>query len=349
VEKQGSRFVDYGFFAFLLLAGYLFYQTLERVLVPLVLGAFAAVLSRPTHASLAQRFPRHPRVAGALTTGLVVLLVLLPAVFLIVVLLQELVHVVERGAAVVDTHGLEGLLAKAHVPRRIRSHIAPEQLNQLAAAATTKVGTLMTHAVTAALELFVGLFLCVIALYYFLIDGPRWLDELARIMPMRARYVRAFAREFNAVSHALFYGSMVTALVQGAVASIGYVVFGVPQPLLWGAATALLSVTPIVGTTIVWGPIGAVLIASDHVTSGVGVLVWNALITGTVDNFLRPLLMRGHMGLHPLMVFLSLIGGVAAFGMVGLLFGPLAAAIFLVAVRIYDRDYRQRLDPDPSG
>jgi predicted PurR-regulated permease PerM len=82
------------------------------------------------------------------------------------------------------------------------------------------------------------------------------------------------------------------------------------------------------------------------VGAGVGVMVWNMVLTGSVDNLVRPLFMRGRMRLHPLVVFLALIGGVTAFGVVGLLIGPLAAALFLAGVRIYDRDYRARLDPE---
>jgi predicted PurR-regulated permease PerM len=345
-SSPNGRFVDYGFFAALVLAGYLFFRTVESVLVPVVLGAFAAVLARSTADSVARRLRGHQRIAAGVTTTLVVILVLIPAVFLGIVLVQEVVHVAEKLAMLLDKDGLQGLMSELRVPRRIRVHIQAEQLRALANTMAARVGSFATHLVGLAASLFVGMFLFVVSLYYFLVDGKRWLSDVARLMPMRSRYVRAFAREFDSVSHALFYGSLLTALVQGAIAAVGYLIFGVDQPVLWGAATAILSLTPIVGTTIVWLPIGIYLLSTGATGAGIGIIAWNAVITGTIDNVVRPLFMRGRMRLHPLIVFLSLIGGVAAFGMVGLLFGPLAAALFLAGIRIYEHDFRARLDPE---
>lgn len=343
--KPRSKLVDYGFFAALAIAGFLFYRTVRAVLIPVLLGAFLATLARPWHDTLCRKFRGHRRIAATATTIAVLLLVIVPIALVTWAVVHELASVASTVASKLADEGIAGALDEIPIVRKLRQafRMTPSDMKQLADTVMAWSAETLKTLLSMASGIIAGAFLLVISLYYFLLDGNRWKKEAERLAPIEPRYVRAFLREFHNVAHALFYGSLVTAAIQGFVSWIGYMIFGVPSPILWGAVTAVMSLTPIIGTAIVWLPLAAILFATGHPVSGIGVAVWGMMVTGSVDNVLRPLLMKGKMRLHPLLVFLSIVGGIAAFGMFGLFAGPLAATLFLTAIRIYDRDYRERL------
>jgi len=158
-------------------------------------------------------------------------------------------------------------------------------------------------------------------------------------VPLDKRYIQAFAQEFTDVAHAIVYGNTITAFVQGAMGMVGLMLAKVPHAGVWGAAMVLVSLVPVGGTALVWGPIGAVLVMTGKVNEGVFLLAWGAFVVGSIDNVIRPKLCGSRMALHPLLVFLSMFGGLAVFGMMGLLVGPLIASLFMAMVRIYRRDF----------
>lgn len=118
-----------------------------------------------------------------------------------------------------------------------------------------------------------------------------------------------------------------TQLVQGAIAGIGYAVVGVDAPVLLGALTALASVVPVVGTFLVWGVVAAALMLTGHAWPGVALLVWGTVLVNPADNLLRPLLISNATQMPFLLVMFGVIGGLAAFGLVGLFVGPVALAV----------------------
>jgi predicted PurR-regulated permease PerM len=120
---------------------------------------------------------------------------------------------------------------------------------------------------------------------------------------------------------------------------VGLMLAKVPHAGVWGAAMVLVALVPVGGTALVWGPIGVVLLMAGKVNEGVFLLAWGAFVVGSIDNVIRPRLCGSRMALHPLLVFLSMFGGLAVFGMMGLLVGPLIASIFMAMVRIYRRDF----------
>jgi predicted PurR-regulated permease PerM len=114
---------------------------------------------------------------------------------------------------------------------------------------------------------------------------------------------------------------------------------GVPHAVVWGAAMVIAALVPVVGTGLVWVPISLLLMLSGKVGAGLFLAAWGSLVVGMIDNFIRPRLCGSRMALHPLIVFLSMFGGVAVFGVIGMLVGPLIASFFMAMVRIYRRDF----------
>jgi predicted PurR-regulated permease PerM len=128
---------------------------------------------------------------------------------------------------------------------------------------------------------------------------------------------------------------------QGVTAGIGYWIFGVDSALVWAALTGIASILPAVGTALVWAPVGIVMIAMGHPAKGIGVLLWGALVVVFVaDYILRPKLVGTRVKMNDLLVFIAIFGGIEAFGILGLVLGPIAVGILLSLIRIYQNEYR---------
>ena len=172
--------------------------------------------------------------------------------------------------------------------------------------------------------------------FYTLKDRRPIEHRVAQILPLHPHTTRELFDEFRKVGRGTLIGSALAGLVQGLFAAIGYAIVGVPGALLLGALTAVASLVPVVGTLLVWVPVGVSLILGGHVGAGVFELAWGVLVTTSlVDYVLRPLLVGQESRSHPLLFLIGLIGGVEALGAAGIVAGPIVMAFFASVLRIY--------------
>ena len=130
-------------------------------------------------------------------------------------------------------------------------------------------------------------------------------------------------------------GTLVTAVVQGFLVSIGFVMFGVSNPVVWGLVATISALLPMVGTGIITFPAAFFLMATGHLLPGIGMIIWGVVIVGLIDNALRPMLMNRTMHIHSFLILLSVFGGLVYFGPIGFLAGPIILAFFFVLLDIY--------------
>jgi predicted PurR-regulated permease PerM len=195
-----------------------------------------------------------------------------------------------------------------------------------------------------------------IALFFLLADGHHLVDWLRRMSPLGVARTQGLLTEFRAVSRSVIGANFVTGLLQALVATVGYAIARVPQPLFFGLLTLLTSFIPSVGTAVISFPVAALLLLLGHPWAALFLALWSALFVGTVDNLIRPLLIRGDLNVHGALIFFSIIGGIAVFGLMGVVVGPMALVLFLTMVRFYRRDVRRSiaaaqgsgLTPQPS-
>ncbi|HEY3129174.1 MAG TPA: AI-2E family transporter [Acidobacteriota bacterium] len=176
-------------------------------------------------------------------------------------------------------------------------------------------------------------------LFFVLRDGEYFAERVRSISPLPAKYERMFAEKFRIIAQATVIGNLLTAVAQGAAGGLVFVALRLPNPILWGALTALFSLVPVVGTALIWVPWALYLFAVGSTWKGILLIALESIFVGTIDNFLRPHLMEGQMHMHTLLVFFSIIGGVSYFGVAGLLFGPIVVAITLTFVEIYALEF----------
>jgi len=189
------------------------------------------------------------------------------------------------------------------------------------------------------LKVFVALF----AMFYMLTQGEEMLRAMKRALPMSEAHSDTIISHFNDIIHATIYGAIVIAMVQGALACIGYFIFGVSSPIILGLLTVVAAFIPFVGASLVWLPVSLSMLitgwaAGDQramVLAG-GLLLYGALIVSTIDNILRPKIVGERAKVHPLVILLGVLGGIAMFGFVGILIGPLLLTLFIASLRIYE-------------
>jgi len=169
--------------------------------------------------------------------------------------------------------------------------------------------------------------LTLLVVFFFYRDGEQLIDQLRRVSRrFLGERVIGYFEAVGATVKAVVYGLLLTALAQGALAGVGYWFAGIGAPILFGALTALVALFPF-GTPLVWGSLGLWLLLTGHVWAGVGLLAWGALVVSSIDNLIRPLVISSATQVPFLLVLLGVLGGAAAFGLVGLILGPVILAV----------------------
>jgi predicted PurR-regulated permease PerM len=187
----------------------------------------------------------------------------------------------------------------------------------------------------------VTLFIFLIALYYLLRDGEKLTQLIVRVSPLSDTDDAAVFAQLRLSIQSIVRGSLVIALVQGVLTGIGFVIFGVPNSVLWGVVAAFSALIPGIGTSLVLVPGVLYLFATGAIPGAIGLLIWSAVAVGLIDNLLGPRLMGRGMQLHPLLVFLSVFGGLIFFGPAGVLLGPLCTSTLFAFLTLYQHLKRQ--------
>jgi predicted PurR-regulated permease PerM len=179
-----------------------------------------------------------------------------------------------------------------------------------------------------------------IALWFLLVDGPRLIQWLDRTVPLRPGELRELMAEFRAVARAVIYSSVITAAVQTVFALAGYLMARVPNPFFFAGITFFVALIPAIGASVVCLIAAALLFVTGHPIAALFLSLWGVVVVGLIDNVIKPYLVSEDMQLHGGVVFFSMIGGVIAFGAVGLLIGPLVANLFITLTSMYRRSYK---------
>jgi predicted PurR-regulated permease PerM len=178
-------------------------------------------------------------------------------------------------------------------------------------------------------------FLFLVALYYLLKDGQKLKAAIISLSPLSNADNEIIASKLGITINSVIKGNLLIALTQGALATLGFLIFGVPSPVLWGSVTAIAALIPGIGTALVLAPAIVFLFLTGEVSSGIGLLIWGVVAVGLIDNFLSPKLIERGTRLHPLIILLSIFGGVGFFGPIGFLLGPLIISLLFALIDIY--------------
>ena len=329
-DTERDRFARVIFYAVVLLAGYLAFQVIAPFLAPLGWAAVFALLLQPVYARLTRRLK--PGLASLVTTLLATFIIVGPAVLLLSILVREIAAVsdyIQQSGVIADTPArVEQYWAvvRARVPLSLPedpSVLITDVVQRLGSFIAGRAGSTLQNVASFVFALVVMLF----ALFFFLRDGARIAESIRSLLPFEpARRDRLITQTRDLVVASVGAG-LAVAVAQGAIGGVTFALLGFGAPVLWGVTMTFCSLLPVVGATIVWLPAAIWLLLSGDITRGVILLAVGAGVIGMIDNVLRPMLMSGRTAASGLVVFLGLLGGVAAFGFIGLVLGPIVLVV----------------------
>jgi predicted PurR-regulated permease PerM len=349
------------FIGLILLAIFLLCLVIRPFGEALFLAAVLAGTFYGLHSRLTRKLRGRSHLSAGVITTAIVLALLLPLGGLTAFIVAE----VSKGATfvtqTVQKEGMQGLLNK--LPGSLRgpaqglvNRLPVEQsnLNETLQQQFTNQGGTAAKAVTGAVaatgSLAFQTAMMLIAFFFFLTDGAALVQWLESVSPLRRGQTREILRDFRATSVSVLLSSVATAGVQSVVALVGYLIARVPAALFFAGLTFFFALIPAVGAAAVVLAAALLMLVSGHQWAALFLAVWGIAVVGLVDNVVKPLLAKKGLNQHGAIVFFALLGGLAAFGTVGLLLGPMIVAFFLTVVRIFERDYgRPNVRPgDPA-
>jgi len=329
---------------------------------PLAMALFlAAVLAGflwPTHNWLTSRLGGRPKVSAFLILLLVVVLIVGPLAGLSAFLVKEATDAAAWVNSVLRSEGVEGLLTRLPdlIEKPVRSGLSRLNLTDgasLAAMFSERVspgaGTGAAAAVGSVLattgSVLFQTAMMLIALFVFLTQKEAALSWIDRASPLRSGQTRELLAEFHRVTVAVVRSSVLTALVQASAALVGFYIARVPHPVFFGAVTFFFALIPAIGGAVVCVLAALLLLVTGHPIAAIFLASWGVIVVGLSDNIVKPWLIKGGVEMNGAVVFFALLGGLAAFGPIGLLLGPLAVSLFVALLRIYRRDYGDKGPP----
>ena len=311
------------------------YFIAKPFLGPLILAAVFAFLFQPIYQKFLGIFKKRESLAAFATTVLAVILIIIPIAFLGIQIFKESSQLYQ---SLVGEGGFEASI-KDIIERLRAVFLVPVDLeldfNQYAKQGLEvlirNIGTVFSSFAKILLNAFVFL----TAFYFFLKDGNKLKNYFVALSPLSDADDELIVSRLMSGVSATIKGNLTIGLIQGALTGIGFAIFGVPNAVLWGGVAVVAAFLPGIGTALVIVPAIIFLFLAGNTFGGIGLLVWGVTAVGLVDNFLGPRLVGRGMQLHPLVVFIAVLGGIVFFGPLGFLLGPLAVSVCLALIDIY--------------
>jgi predicted PurR-regulated permease PerM len=317
----------------------------SRFLAPLIIGALLAALGTPLYKrilsvfeNLVRRQARKEALAAFITVLTIIILIVIPLIFIIYFLSLEAfdLFVFARQEFALDDliDSIESFLGKLNLKIEIASVLKNQLLpvfQNLGLYLSQQLGGFLSNAV----NLVIGLFIIFVSSYYLLKDGRRLAAFIMKLSPLKTIDEIFIFNTFKNVGEALFYGNFLIALIEGVLFGLGFWFFGFGSPVLWGFVIALTALIPLLGASLVFIPATIYLFVESSWAPAAGFLIYSFIAVNICEQILKPKLISHKMNVHPLLVLLSILGGIKVFGILGIIYGPLIIAAFLGLLNIF--------------
>ena len=325
---------------------YLFYELIIPFFNPICWAAVFVIIFYPVYEKIKKKIKNKP-VSSLLMCFLIVVLILGPIAYLLGALVSEAVTAVNKVNEMIKTGEFDKYLtfnlpwldsAKEKLKDYYDfSKIKTDQVIKSSIENVSSVILNQTRDLISNISRMIFYFvLMIFTMYYFFTDGEDLINKLKRLVPFSKEQTNSIFKKLRDVIQATMYGGVIVALIQGTIGGILFAIVGIPSAVFWGAIMAFLSIIPFVGAFVVFIPAGIILILGGSVWKGIIVIVVGSVVISQVDNLIRPYLIAGKAAMHPLLLFFALLGGVYLFGLLGIVLGPIIAAIFVTLITIFE-------------
>ena len=339
-----------------------FVSMIRGFLMAILLAGIISALSMPVYRRLRIWFGGRQIPAAIVTIVFVTLVVVIPILGLLGIIAAQAIKVASVAQPWIE-HQLSGSgnLMQFLQALPFWDTIAPYQetiitkAGQFAGTMGGYVINKLSSATLGTVAFFVNLFIMLYCMFFFLRQGTDILKKMLYYLPLGDDDEQLLLGRFTSVTRATLRGTVVIGALQGGLAGAAFAVLGIPSAVFWGTIMAVLSVIPSVGSALVWAPAAIYLGISGQPTQGIGLFLFCAVVVGSLDNLLRPVLVGKDTQMHELMILFGTLGGIIMFGIVGMIIGPIIAALFVTIWEIYGIAFKDVLpevemfaEPDES-
>lgn len=326
-----------------------------------IIAAVVVIGSYPIQKALMRKMPHHPNLAALLTLLIVTIIILTPLTLFLSMIAVE----ASQAYGAISQH-LSIFFSTPFllIPEPIANSpfgqwigsvkdyfpLSAEDITRNIQNALSNLSAFLVAETTSVLRQFsvvlLNILLFFLALFYFLRDGEKLIQYISGLLPLRQQYRTEMFAKLKGISRSMIYGIFGSAIAQGFLAGIGFALAGVENAVFWAAMMAFASPVPYIGTAIIWIPTVIYMGFQGMVWPTVFLALWCVLIVGFADNFLKPYLIGEANAINPFLVLMVILGGVATFGLKGLIFGPFLLSLALTFLHIYQLEYKAILDKE---
>lgn len=331
----------------LLVILYLCYLFIRPFLNEILVSAILVTIFYPLYLKLGFWFRGRMSLAAIVMCLLIILILVVPVVNFGYLLAQESIGAYNSIAAVVSDGGWDKIVNSELLRKFWGLDKSIIDINKFVLDAAAYLRDLLvswvTNLIKGTTQFIVSLLIIIFTMFFMFRDGTSLLRRIMYLTPLSNKYDKLIWQKFRDVSYSTIVSTFITAIVQGAVGAIGFLIIGLPA-FFAGVAMGAFSLIPFVGTSIVWLPTSIYLIATGSVWQGVFLLIWGAVLVSLIDNLVRPWLIKGKAQVHPMIIFFAIFGGIYFIGFWGILFGPLVVALAVTILHIYELEYSAILE-----
>lgn len=315
----------------------LFWKVIEPFAMVLLTAGIVAIIITPVERHV-RSWIGHPKISAVIMLILVLAAIVIPLITVALLIANQAMQIIQDTVANpswVESFDIYTLPLVKVLPDILVTQIAAINVTELLRGVATwivqNVGTIFASSA----DIIFKTFIFFVSLYFFLVDREKIHAEFIALSPLRKTIDENIAKRLIATVRGVVFGSLIIAVIQGILAAIGLTIFGVPGALIWAALVVIAAQVPMLGTSVIMIPAVAYLALSGHVPQAIGLLVWSMVAVGLIDNMLQPFIVGNRTRMHALLILLSMLGGLNAFGPIGFIFGPTILAAFLVVIELY--------------
>lgn len=337
----------FGIFLFLL---YQVGRIIAPFLSPLLWTAILTLALYPAYRRLLARLKGRRGLAAGIMTLLALFLIIGPAVALLFVLAAQAVDLYQGASTIVQSGKLEELWGRftSSYLDKLLAHpaltgldlkgLAMKSIGDITSGLAGQIGGVLKNT----LILTVDIVIMVIALFFFFRDGETYYNAVIGLLPFTKKQKETMAQKFSDTFSAVINGVFLIALLQGAMTGIGFFLFRIPYAIFWGFLAAVFALFPVGGAALVWVPGALYLFLIDASLRGVLLCIWGLVLVSLPDNILKPLIIGKKTKIPTFILFIALLGGLQAYGVLGILFGPVVVTLVMAFIQIYREEYAER-------
>jgi predicted PurR-regulated permease PerM len=314
------------------LLGVFLFISLLHILVALLSSVIFYILFKPLYVYLNNKKKINKSISAIIVISISFLIIVLPLLGLSFMIIDKL-SVFQNNPEM-----LTGILTEIQnfVGSTIDlKYMLSKSINEISKWAVGE----FTVLINSAFKIFISLIVLYFSLFFMLKSHEEFEKKLLKYLPFDTKSSLLFATELKKITYSNILGQGLIGVCQGLVVSVGFLIFGIPDPFFWGIVSIFVCFLPIVGAPIIFVPAGIIELSLGNTFSGIGILIWGAVLVTLVDNFLRQFISRKIANTHPLITIIGVIIGVPVFGLIGLVIGPFLISFFFLLFKMYEINY----------